>query len=143
MSYFVDNGSPDKGPPTNKPSPASEFEELERRRASHRRWYFGKQPKQIGKVIAQLVQRKGYAQVRTADQRDGFFHASWWLTTRCLGSIGGQLTGDAGAQLSQGRFAGPAAGGTARNKDSANKISYRTDPIAVRFSESAAVNRQL
>jgi predicted nucleic acid-binding Zn ribbon protein len=70
MSHFVNNGSPDKGPPTNKPSPASEFEELERRRASHRRWYFGKQPKQIGKVIAQLVQRKGYAQVRTADQRE-------------------------------------------------------------------------
>jgi len=47
-----------------------EFEDLERRRASHQRWFNAKRPKQIGNVIAQLVQRKGYAQVRAAGERD-------------------------------------------------------------------------
>ena len=47
-----------------------ELEDLERRRASHQRWFNSKRPKQIGDVIAQLVQRKGYAQVRAAGERD-------------------------------------------------------------------------
>jgi len=47
-----------------------ELEDLERRRASHQRWFNAKRPKQIGNVIAQLVQRKGYAQVRAAGERD-------------------------------------------------------------------------
>jgi len=57
----------------SKISHNSEFEELqdlERRRASHQRWFNAKRPKQIGNVIAQLVQRKGYAQVRAAGERD-------------------------------------------------------------------------
>jgi predicted nucleic acid-binding Zn ribbon protein len=47
-----------------------ELQDLERRRASHQRWFNAKQPKPIGNVIAQLVQRKGYAQVRAAGERD-------------------------------------------------------------------------
>jgi len=47
-----------------------ELEDLERRRASHQRWFNARRPKQIGNVIAQLVQRKGYAQVRAAGERD-------------------------------------------------------------------------
>jgi len=47
-----------------------EFEDLERRRAQHRRWFYARRPKRIGNVIAQLVQRRGYAQVRAAGARD-------------------------------------------------------------------------
>ena len=79
MSHSVDKGSFDKGSSGKGPlgklsldreSLSSEFQEIERRRASHRRWFYAKQPKRIDNVIAQLVQRKGYAQLRTAGQRD-------------------------------------------------------------------------
>jgi predicted nucleic acid-binding Zn ribbon protein len=40
--------------------------DLARRNGAHRRWFFGRQPKPVAEVLAQLVQRKGYAQVRTA-----------------------------------------------------------------------------
>ncbi len=46
------------------------FGDVEQRRLSQQRRFYAKQPKPIGKVIAQLVQRRGFAQVRTADQRD-------------------------------------------------------------------------
>ena len=46
------------------------LDDLESRRASHRKWFYAKSPKPIGNVIAQLVQRRGYAQVRTAGERD-------------------------------------------------------------------------
>jgi len=58
----------------NKNLGNSEFEELkdlEHRRESYQRWYNAKRrPKEIRNVIAQLVQRKGYAQVRAAGERD-------------------------------------------------------------------------
>ncbi len=54
----------------NSNSEFEELEDLERRRASHQRWFNARRPKQIGNVIAQLVQRKGYAQVRAAGERD-------------------------------------------------------------------------
>jgi len=54
----------------NSSSEFEELEDLERRRASHQRWFNARRPKQIGNVIAQLVQRKGYAQVRAAGERD-------------------------------------------------------------------------
>jgi len=57
----------------SRDSEFEELEDLERRRASHQRWFNAKRPKQIGNVIAQLVQRKGYAQVRAAGERD----AAW------------------------------------------------------------------
>lgn len=49
---------------------SSELADLERRRSSHRRWFNSKRPKTIGNVIAQVVQRRGYAQVRAAGERD-------------------------------------------------------------------------
>lgn len=53
--------------------PNNVFADLERRRASHRRWSYARRPKRIDNVIAQLVQRRGYAQVRAAGERD----AAW------------------------------------------------------------------
>ena len=53
-----------------KDAELEELQDLERRRASHQRWFKARRPKQIGNVIAQLVQRKGYAQVRAAGERD-------------------------------------------------------------------------
>ena len=44
--------------------------DLERRRASQRRGYYARRPKRIDNVIAQLVQRRGYAQIRAAGERD-------------------------------------------------------------------------
>ncbi|MCG8450707.1 MAG: DUF721 domain-containing protein [Pirellulales bacterium] len=54
---------------------AKEFEDLERRRASHQRWFYAERPKRINNVIAQLVQRKGYAQARTAGECDAAWQA--------------------------------------------------------------------
>ena len=54
----------------NRDSEFEELRDLEQRRGSHRRWFNKRQPKPIGNVIAQLVQRKGYAQVRVASERD-------------------------------------------------------------------------
>lgn len=47
-----------------------ELEDLERRRAKARWWSSARRPKQIGNVLAQLVQRRGYAQVRAAGERE-------------------------------------------------------------------------
>ena len=55
---------------SNSNSGYEELKDLERRRASHQRWFNAKRPKTIGNVIAQLVQRRGYAQVRAAGDRD-------------------------------------------------------------------------
>jgi predicted nucleic acid-binding Zn ribbon protein len=45
-----------------------DWADLERRRQAHRRWFYGRQPKPVAEVIAQLIQRRGYAQVRTGGQ---------------------------------------------------------------------------
>ena len=45
-----------------------DWAELQRRGEAHRRWFYGRQPKPVADVLAQLVQRKGYAQVRQAGQ---------------------------------------------------------------------------
>ena len=50
-------------PPT-EPHP-DDWANLERRAQSHKRWFYGQQPKKIAEVMSQLVQRRGYAQVRT------------------------------------------------------------------------------
>jgi predicted nucleic acid-binding Zn ribbon protein len=55
------------------PSSHEVFGEIERRRASHRRRFYARQPKRIDNVISQVFQRKGYAQVRTMGERD----AAW------------------------------------------------------------------
>ena len=43
--------------------------DLDRRRAVQQRRFFARRPKRIGNVVAQLVQRKGYAQIRAAGER--------------------------------------------------------------------------
>ena len=45
-----------------------DWADLERRRRSHRAWFYGRQPKPIADVLAQVVQKRGYAQVRQAGQ---------------------------------------------------------------------------
>ena len=52
---------------STEPHP-DDWRDLERRSQSHRRWYYGRQPKPIADVIAQVVQKRGYAQVRAAGQ---------------------------------------------------------------------------
>ena len=45
-----------------------DWADLERRSRSHRRWFYGRQPKPVAEVVAELIQRRGYAQVRQAGQ---------------------------------------------------------------------------
>jgi predicted nucleic acid-binding Zn ribbon protein len=52
---------------STEPHP-DDWRELERRSQAHRRWYYGRQPKPVADVIAQVVQKRGYAQVRAAGQ---------------------------------------------------------------------------
>ncbi len=47
-----------------------QFEDLDRRRGAQQRRFFARQPKRIDNVLAQIVQRRGYAQVRAAGERD-------------------------------------------------------------------------
>lgn len=44
--------------------------DLDRRRAIQQRRFYAQRPKRIGNVVAQLVQRKGYAQIRAAGERE-------------------------------------------------------------------------
>ena len=46
------------------------FQDLEKRRATHQRRFFAGRPKRIDNVLAQVVQRRGYAQVRATGERD-------------------------------------------------------------------------
>jgi len=49
---------------------AADLAELDRRRATQQRRFYARRPKRIGNVVAQLVQRKGYAQIRAAGDRE-------------------------------------------------------------------------
>lgn len=75
--------------PRDADSLKKEFADLERRRAAHRRWFSSRQPKHINNVLAQLVQRRGYAQVRAADQRDQAWQTAvgepWAASTQVRG----------------------------------------------------------
>ena len=53
--------------PSTEPNP-DDWADLERRSRSHRRWFYSRQPKPVADIIAQLVQKRGYAQVRAAGQ---------------------------------------------------------------------------
>lgn len=61
-------------PPT-EPHP-DDWADLLRRGQSHKRWFYGKQPKPVAEVMAQLVQRRGYAQVRTLGEWNDAWHAA-------------------------------------------------------------------
>lgn len=49
---------------------SEQFDDIERRRANQERRFFARRPKQIGSVIAQVVQKRGYAQVRAGNERE-------------------------------------------------------------------------
>ena len=46
----------------------ADWQELARKSEAHGRWFRGRQPKPVGDVLAQLVQRKGYAQLQLAGE---------------------------------------------------------------------------
>jgi predicted nucleic acid-binding Zn ribbon protein len=74
--------------------PVSEkLSDLERRRKSHRKWFYAKRPKPISNVIAQVVQRRGYAQVRVAGERDEAWQAALGEELAALTQIGGVRRG--------------------------------------------------
>lgn len=64
MTQRKPNDAGDRSPPGDV-HPA-DWQQLARRRAAHGRWFRGRQPKPVGDVMAQLVQRKGYAQLQVA-----------------------------------------------------------------------------
>ncbi len=70
-------------------SASEQFSDLERRRTSHRKWFNAKRPKPIGNVLAQLVQRRGYAQVRIAGERDKAWQAAAGEELAAMTRIGG------------------------------------------------------
>jgi predicted nucleic acid-binding Zn ribbon protein len=51
----------------------SQFDDFQQRRDREERRYFARRPKQIKNILAQVVQQRGYAQVRVAGERD----AAW------------------------------------------------------------------
>jgi predicted nucleic acid-binding Zn ribbon protein len=50
--------------------------DFDRRGQLQRRRFFGRQPKRVGDVLAQLVQKKGYAQVRAAQSHQAAWQAA-------------------------------------------------------------------
>ena len=58
--------------PDLEPHP-DDWTDLQRRRDAHRRWFFGNQPKRASEVIAEVMQRRGYATIRQS--RD--FSEAW------------------------------------------------------------------
>ena len=56
------------GRPTPDDVRPDDWEDLDRRRDSHRRWWRAKEPRPVGDLLAQVVARKGYAQLRAASE---------------------------------------------------------------------------
>lgn len=50
--------------------------DFQRHRAAEERKSYGRRPKKIGNVIAQLVNRRGYAQIREAGEQDKAWRAA-------------------------------------------------------------------
>jgi predicted nucleic acid-binding Zn ribbon protein len=79
--------------PLSEQLAAERLAELDRRRATQQRRFYARRPKRIGNVVAQLVQRKGYAQIRAAGEREeawrdalaGQGGEQWIATTRVAG----------------------------------------------------------
>ena len=67
--------------------------DLNRHRVVQRRKFYARHPKRIGNIVAQLVQRKGYAQIRAAGEREEAWRAAlgeqdgdqWAGATRVVG----------------------------------------------------------
>lgn len=79
--------------PLSEASAAERLADFDRRRAAVRRGHLARSPKRLDNVIAQLVQRKGYAQIRTASNREAAWQtalaqagaADWVQATRVVG----------------------------------------------------------
>jgi predicted nucleic acid-binding Zn ribbon protein len=56
--------------PLSEQLAAERLAELDQRRATQQRRFYARRPKRIANVVAQLVQRKGYAQIRAAGERE-------------------------------------------------------------------------
>jgi predicted nucleic acid-binding Zn ribbon protein len=54
----------------NNPRIAEAWTDFAQHREAEKRYYHGRAPKPIGNVLAQLVSRRGYAQIRAAGERD-------------------------------------------------------------------------
>ncbi len=54
----------------DKPSIRDAWTDFDAHRRAEERKYYGRSPKKIGNVIAQLVNRRGYAQIHAAGERD-------------------------------------------------------------------------
>ena len=69
---------------------AESLADLQGRRAAQQRRFYKNRPQRVGNVIAQLVQRRGYAKVRAAGQREDAWQqalenqnlAAWDKSTR-------------------------------------------------------------
>ena len=85
--------------PLNEQWAAEDLAEFEQRRATQQRRFYARRPKHIGNVVAQLVQRKGYAQVRAAGKREQAWRTAlaeqgdeaWLATTQVAGLCRGVL----------------------------------------------------
>jgi predicted nucleic acid-binding Zn ribbon protein len=79
--------------PLRETSAAAQLADLDRRRAAIRRGYQARGPKRLDNVIAQLVQRRGYAQIRVASARESAWQTAlaregvenWAASTRVAG----------------------------------------------------------
>jgi predicted nucleic acid-binding Zn ribbon protein len=49
--------------------------DFENHRSQAKRYYHGRSPKKLGNVLAQLVNRRGYAQIRAAGEREEAWEA--------------------------------------------------------------------
>ncbi len=65
-----------------------------RRKAAQRRNFFARQPQRIDRVVAQLVQRKGYAQIRATGAREEAWQKALaelikpeWVTSTQVGGL--------------------------------------------------------
>jgi predicted nucleic acid-binding Zn ribbon protein len=85
--------NPSSTDPLSEQSVAARLADLDRRRAVLRRSHLARRPKRLGNVIAQLVQRKGYAQIRAASEREAAWKSAleqhgagqWGDSTRVAG----------------------------------------------------------
>lgn len=67
--------SADDNPDSSDPWIAEAWVDFQNHRTAEQRKYHGRSPKNIGNVIAQLVSRRGYAQIHAAGERDAAWQA--------------------------------------------------------------------
>ncbi len=68
--------SANDNPSSSDPRIAEAWIDFQNHRTAEQRKYHGRSPKKIGNVIAQLVSRRGYAQIHAAGERDAAWQAA-------------------------------------------------------------------